>query len=175
MLYSHKLHQKAMKPPITAPAETLQLSPESLEVANCYLQLANIQQVASEMQLPVEYVTNILRRPEVRSYVNLIFADSGFNNRVTMRRAMDALLQQKFAELEQAQTGSNKDIADLLALSHKMSMDLLDREIALAKLQQGQDNIRNQVNVQINEGLGASKYASLINKLLQPDVDDKPQ
>ena len=92
---------------------------------------------------------------------------------------MDALIRQKFQDMEESSTGSNKDIAELLALSHKMSMELLDREIALEKLRQGQEQIKNQVNVQINEagGLGdGTKYGALIMKLLEADrnVDNQP-
>ncbi|NDF92803.1 MAG: hypothetical protein EB115_12695 [Betaproteobacteria bacterium] len=81
-----------------------------------------------------------------------------------MRRAMDALIQQKFQELEESGVGSSKDIAELLSLSHKMSMDLLDREIQLEKLKQGAGP-QKQVNVQINETDG-SKYGQLIHKLI---------
>jgi hypothetical protein len=95
--------------------------------------------------------------------------DTGFNNRFQMRAAMDALIKQKFQELHEAGTGSTKDISELLALSHKMSMDLLDREIQLAKAQQATGPQR-QVNVQINEGLDGSKYSHLISKLISGDV-----
>jgi transcriptional/translational regulatory protein YebC/TACO1 len=92
--------------------------------------------------------------------------DTGFNNKFEMRAAMDALIKQKFQELHESQTGSTKDIAELLALSHKMSMDLLDREIQLEKLRAGTAPQR-QVNVQINDD--ASKYSALISRLIAGD------
>ena len=150
------------------PAETLQIAPESLEVANCYLQLTDPRKVADELALTVEVVTDILKRREVKAYVDSVFMDTGYNNRFLMRRAMDALIKQKFSELEEAQAGSTKDISELLALSHKMSMDLLDREIQLEKLRAG-TGPQKQVNVQINEGLDGSKYSSLISKLISGD------
>ena len=150
------------------PAETIQIAPESLEVANCYLQLNDPRKVADELDLNIEVVTEILRRREVKSYVDSVFMDTGYNNRFLMRRAMDALIKQKFTELEEAQAGSTKDISELLALSHKMSMDLLDREIQLEKLRAGTAPSK-QVNVQINEGLDGSKYSSLINRLISGD------
>jgi hypothetical protein len=82
-----------------------------------------------------------------------------------MRRAMDALIKQKFQELEEAGAGSQKDIAELLALSHKMSMDLLDKEIQLEKIRSGTAP-QKQVNVQINEGLDGSKYSKLVHQLI---------
>lgn len=147
------------------PAEVITIAPESLEVANCYLQLNDPRKVADELDLSVEVVTEILKRREVKAYVDSVFMDTGYNNRFLMRKAMDALIKQKFTELEEAQAGSTKDISELLALSHKMSMDLLDREIQLEKLKAGTQPTK-QVNVQINEGLDGSKYSSLINRLI---------
>lgn len=81
-----------------------------------------------------------------------------------MRRAMDTLISKKFQELDEAGVGSSKDIADLLALSHKMTMEQLDREIALEKVRGS--NIKSQVNVQINDQSG-SNYGTLLDKLLK--------
>lgn len=147
------------------PAETVRISPEALEVANAYLQLNDARAVAQELDLDPETVTNLLAKREVKAYIDSVFFDSGYNNRFLMRRAMDALIKQKFSELEESQTGSTKDIAELLQMSHKMSMDLLDREIALAKAQQSTAP-QKQVNVQINEGLDGSKYSQLVQKLI---------
>jgi hypothetical protein len=147
------------------PAETVRISPEALEVANAYLQLNDARAVAQELDLDPEVVTNLLARREVKSYIDSVFFDSGYNNRFLMRRAMDALIKQKFQELEESQTGSTKDIAELLQMSHKMSMDLLDREIALEKART-QSGPQKQVNVQINEGLDGSKYSQLVQKLI---------
>ena len=147
------------------PAETVRIAPEALEVANCYLQLNDPRQVAAELDLDVETVAEYLKRREVKQYIDSVFFDSGYNNRFLMRRAMDALIKQKFSELEESQTGSTKDIAELLQMSHKMSMDLMDREIQLAKAQQA-TGPQKQVNVQINEGLDGSKYSQLVQKLI---------
>lgn len=147
------------------PAETVKISPEALEVANCYLQLQDARAVAHELDLDPETVTGYLQRREVKSYIDSVFFDTGYNNRFLMRRAMDALIKQKFAELEESQMGSTKDIADLLQMSHKMSMDLLDREIALEKARSA-TGPQKQVNVQINEGLDGSKYSQLVQKLI---------
>jgi hypothetical protein len=147
------------------PAETVRISPEALEVANAYLQLNDARAVAQELDLDPEVVTNLLAKREVKAYIDSVFFDSGYNNRFLMRRAMDALIKQKFSELEDSQPGSTKDIAELLQMSHKMSMDLLDREIALAKAQQSTAP-QKQVNVQINEGLDGSKYSQLVQRLI---------
>ena len=147
------------------PAEVIKLAPEALEVANCYLQLNDPRKVAEELDIEVEVVADYLKRREVKQYIDAVFFDSGYNNRFLMRRAMDALIKQKFQESEEAGSGSQKDIAELLALSHKMSMDLMDKEIQLEKIRSGTAP-QKQVNVQINEGLDGSKYSKLVQQLI---------
>lgn len=155
-----------MSLPTTTPAEVLDISPEALEVANCYLQTQDIDEVCSALDIPKEVITQILAKKEVKAYIDHVFFNLGFNNRFKMRAAMDAVIQKKFQELEESEMGSTKDIAELLALSHKMTMDEMSRQIELEKLQQS--NIKNQVNVQINDG--GSKYNTLIEKLLAGDI-----
>ncbi len=148
------------------PAETIKISPEALEVANAYLQLQDARKVADELDVDPQVVTNYLDRREVKQYIDTVFRDMGYNNRFLMRKAMDALIRQKFQELEESGVGSSKDIAELLQMSHKMSMDLLDREIQLEKARSQVSGPQKQVNVQINEGLEGSKYAQLVQRLM---------
>lgn len=155
-------------PALHTPAEVLDISPENLDVANAYLQFQSIKEVADTLDIGTDLVSQILSRREVRAYIDNVFLDVGFNNRFKMRSAMDALISKKFQELEEAEIGSSKDIADLLALSHKMSMDILDRQIQLEKLKES--NIKSQVNVQLNEFGSGSKYNSLLEKIMSGNV-----
>jgi len=157
-----------MLPAQTHPAETLTIDPEGLEIANCYLQTQSLTKVAEELGVSTELVASQLNRREVKSYIDQVFKDVGFNNRFKMRRAMDMLISKKFQELDEAGVGSSKDIADLLALSHKMTIEQLDREIALEKVRA--NNIKSQVNVQINDGGSGSNYGSLLERLLKPNA-----
>ena len=150
--------------PTNTPAETLRISPEGLEVANAYLQLQDLQKVATELDMPVDMVTTMLAKREVKTYIDNVFMNVGFNNQFKLRSAMDALIGQKFQELQEAGVGSGKDIADLLALSHKMTIETLDRQIALEKLKS--ESVKNQVNVQVNE-FGSGAYGNLMEKLLR--------
>ena len=150
--------------PTNTPAETLRISPEALEIANAYLQLQDLQKVAAELDMPVDMVTTMLAKREVKTYIDNVFMNVGFNNQFKLRSAMDALIGQKFQELEEAGVGSGKDIADLLALSHKMTIETLDRQIALEKLKS--ETVKNQVNVQVNE-FGSGAYGNLMEKLLK--------
>jgi len=152
--------------PVTTPAEVLDISPEALEIANCYLVSQDLQTVANELDIPTELVTQILAKKEVKAYIDHVFMNLGFNNRFKIHAAMDAVIQKKFQELEESDMGSTKDISELLALKHKMTMDELSKMIELKKLEQA-TGIKNQVNVQINEGISdGTKYGDLIQRLM---------
>jgi hypothetical protein len=155
--------------PINSPSQSINISPESLEIANAYLEFQDISKVSESLGFPNDMISEILDRREVKAYIDNIFADVGFNNRFKIRGVMDIIIQKKLEELDEADVGSGKDIADLLALSHKMSMDYLDRQIQLEKLRAG-NGPKNQVNLQLNEFGSAgdgTKYGSLISKLLE--------
>lgn len=152
--------------PVTTPAEVLDISPEALEIANCYLVSQDLQTVANELDIPTELVTQILAKKEVKAYIDHVFMNLGFNNRFKIHAAMDAVIKKKFQELEESDMGSTKDISELLALKHKMTMDELSKMIELKKLEQA-TGIKNQVNVQINEGISdGTKYGDLIQRLM---------
>lgn len=151
--------------PASHPAEVLVIDPEGLEIANCYLQTQSLAKVAEDLGISTELVASTLARKEVKTYIDGVFRDMGFNNRFKMRKAMDALISKKFQEMDEAGVGSSKDIADLLALSHKMSMEQLDREIQLEKVRAS--TIKSQVNVQINDSGNSSNYGSLLERLMK--------
>jgi hypothetical protein len=152
-------------PPTQLPSEYVHISPEALEVANCYLQCQDVREVAEQLSVGVDIITQTLAKREVRQYIDHVFMDTGFNNRVKMRSAMDAIIRKKFQEMEMADTGSNKDIIEILALSHKMRMEELDRQIKLEQLRVEKPAPHNQVNVQINDS-GGSNYDKLLARLM---------
>jgi len=154
-----------MSLPTVSPAQAIAISPEALEVANKYLETQSIVSTAEALELSQDLVADYLDRREVKAYIDGVFRDIGFNNKFKMRSLIDMIISKKLQELDEAEVGSSKDIADLLALSHKMSMDILDREIALEKVRSGGPKV--QTNVQINElGGDGTKYGSLISRLL---------
>lgn len=150
----------------STPAEVLNISPEALEIANCYLQVQDIGKVADDLEIPRDLVTQTLQRREVKAYVDQVFMNLGFNNRFKLRGVMDAIIKKKLQDMDESETGSNKDIIEILTLSHKMSMDELDRQIALEKLRQG-NSVKTQTNIQINDtASGGTNYGNLLSKLL---------
>jgi len=157
--------------PTTTPAETLAIAPESLEVANAYLTNPNIAAVSDALGVPPEIVSQILERKEVRAYINSVFFSTGFNNRFQVRDLMDTLIKKKLQDMDEADSGSSKDITEILALSHKIMIETLDKEIQLEKIRAG-NQLKQQTNIQINEGIGGSKYSSLIEQLLSKNTVD---
>lgn len=152
-----------------APAEIIKIDPESLEVANCYLQTSDIYKVSKLLDISSDVVATILKKREVKAYIDAVFKDLGYNNRTKMREVMDAVIQKKLADMAEGDVGSNKDIIDILALSHKMSMEHFDREITLEKIRAENLAAKSQVNVQINNE-GGLNYNSLLDKLLERDA-----
>lgn len=151
--------------PINSPVQALTISPEALEVANCYLQTQSISKVAEELNIAPEIVSDYLDKREVKAYIDNVFMDMGFNSRFRMRSLMDTIIQKKLEEMDEAEIGSSKDIADLLALSHKMTMETLDKQIQLEKARG--TRVQTQVNMQVNEFGGENtKYGNLISRLL---------
>lgn len=156
-----------MNLPTTTPAEALNISPEGLEIANCYLQTPDIKEVASQLDITTAVVSEILARREVKAYVDQVFYNTGFNNRFKLRNLMDTIIKKKLQDMDEAEVGSTKDISELLALSHKMTIEHMDREIKLESLRAA--NIKTQTNIQINDAAGGTKYSQLIERLMTAD------
>jgi hypothetical protein len=151
----------------TPPHQDLQVSPEDLAIANCYLTLQDIRAVGEELDVSAEIVAERLAQPALKRYIDHVYLDVGFNNRHRLGSAMDAVIKKRFQELEEAGIGSTKDIADLLMMKHKMTMDQLDRQIALEKIRRESSAPQNQVNVQINEAQPQSNYDRLLAQLMK--------
>jgi predicted transcriptional regulator len=143
------------------PAETLQISPEALEVANSFLETQSLDATAERLGITKYAVSSYLDRREVKAYVDNVFYNLGYNNRVALRTLMDKLIADKLAEMIESGTTSKKDIADLIALSHKITMGEAARDTAVTNT-----NIKTQTNVQINAPGGAN-YNELIEKLIK--------
>ncbi len=154
-------------PPSSSPAETVRISPEFLEIANCYLSKQSIQEVCLELDLPSDMIAETLNRKEVRSYINTVFADFGFNSRFKLNDLMDTIISKKLKDLNEADIGSEKDIIEILAFKHKMLMDQMAMEIKLIEVENKRTSIKQQTNVQIND---SSNYGNLIEKLMNGKI-----
>ena len=142
--------------------EITSVSPEGLEIANSYLTYGNISAVCQALNVRENVVVEVLNKREVKKYLDTIYLDQGYRNRNNIGNLLDTIIASKLEEAEESGMYSKKDLADLLQMAHKMRMDEI-------KAQSDDINIKNQTNVQINEGLpfGAGNYGELMRKLLE--------
>jgi molybdenum cofactor biosynthesis enzyme len=147
--------------------EITTISPEGLEIANCYLQYGNIRAVCDYMQVAENQVVEILNKREVKRYIDTVYLDMGYRNKNNIASLLDEMIQSKLDEAQESGVYSSKDLADLLQMAHKMRMDEIK---AMSELEKAQNtgSVRNQTNVQINEALpfGQGNYGKLMEKLL---------
>ncbi len=151
----------------------LKMSPEGLEVANSYLQLGNITEVCQELALDENTVSEYLNKREIKQYIDLVYLDRGYRNRFKIATTLDNIIEEKLSEAEESQIYTNKDLADLLQMAHKMRMDELKAIVELEKSKNSP--IKQQANIQINElPFGQGNYGKLMEKLLteEKEVND---
>lgn len=138
------------------------ISPQGLVIADTYL--ANGQDAKkTALMLGVEEqeVRRILKTPEVRSYTNSIFLETGFRNRHRMFGVLDEVINRKLEEMEETGTTSSADILELMVKYHGMKMAEMKMEKELYEVK----NVSNVKNVQVNNVIGSSDEN--YNKLLQ--------
>jgi hypothetical protein len=144
------------------------ISPEGLEIANAYLELGNIPAVSVRLKISEGKISEFLAKREVKQYVDQVYLDSGYRNRFKLAEVLDTIIDKKLDEADESEVYSTKDLADLVALSHKIRMDEMKAQTELEKARAA--NIKNQTNVQINSGdmpFGQGNYGELMKKLLQ--------
>ena len=142
------------------------MSPEGLEIANAYLELGNLPSVCATLGVDENTVQEYLGKREVKQYIDQVYLDTGYRNRFKLANTLDDLIDKKLEESEESQIYTNKDLADLIQMAHKMRMDEIK---AMAELEKAKaSNIKNQTNVQINSELpfGQGNYGKLMEKLL---------
>lgn len=138
------------------------ISPEGAKIANTYLANAcSLNDASHSLNLPTHEIYAVLQQPLVKSYVNSILRESGYRNMVVIAEKLDSLVEKKWEELEEAEIGSNKDIAELLQLAHKMRMDMSKLLQADAPKEGASFNKNTQVNV-----YGEGNYGKLMEKLI---------
>lgn len=142
----------------------LNISPEGIEIANAYLTTSSISETAKTLDLPESKISNMLETAEIKRYIDAIYLDIGYRNRFRMGQVLDEIIENKLEEARESENYTNKDLLDVISLVHKMRIEEL-------RLQQKNSEIKNQTNVQINEGpFGSGQYGKLMEKLLgEPD------
>ena len=136
-----------------------------MEVANTYLQLGSITEVCDELSLDENTVSEYLNKREIKQYIDQVYLDTGYRNRFKLADTLDNIIDEKLNEAEESQVYTNKDLADLLQMAHKMRMDEIK---AMAELEKAKTQpLKQTANIQINElPFGQGNYGKLMEKLL---------
>ena len=143
------------------------MSPEGLEIANAYLEKGSIPAVCTKLGVSENEVTEILNKREIKQYIDTVFLDTGYRNRFKISETLDMLIEKKLEESEETEIYTNKDMADLLQMAHKMRIDELKAQTDLEKAKS--QTVKTQVNIQDNSGtpFGQGNYGQLIKKLMK--------
>jgi hypothetical protein len=146
---------------IMSPDEEWKMSPEMQAVAESYLVTTDVRLTAQDLGIPKEKVTYYLNKPECKRFIDTIFLEQGYLNRHRLQDIMSEVMELKLEEMRESEMGSNKDIADLVMMLHKMRMDEVKTTTTSA-------TPSNQTNVQINNGAGfGDNYNALLQKLIK--------
>jgi len=137
----------------------LKLAPENLEVANIYLSTLDVEATANALDISQVKVTEILKEKEVKTFLDTVCQEVGYRNKHKLGKLMDDLIDKKLEELEDADISSSKDITELLALQHKMTIENKRLDIELIKAQNAGPS--TQINLQTNN------YDSLVDRILK--------
>ena len=141
------------------------ISPEGAEIANAYLENACSLKMTSEvLGIPTHEISAALHDPMVRNYVTGVLKEIGFGHMEKIAAKLDEVIEMKWEELQEAEIGSNKDIADLLQMAHKMRSDYLKTLQADTKNNAPTAQKNTQVNV-----FGEGNYGALLGKLLKDE------
>lgn len=155
-----------MSTELELPDNSYAMNPEMVAVATKYLEYSDSGLVASVLHIPVEKVVYYLNKPEVKRFINSRFLEQGCFNRDMLQRRLSEVIEKKFVEMEEAEIGSSKDIAELIALAHKMRMDEIkamqkDEDMLIKKETPKQVGNITQINNRFGDN-----YNSLLDKIL---------
>ena len=111
--------------------ELTTISPEGLEVANSYLTFGNIRAVVEQLGVHENKVVELLNKREVKKYIDTVYLDMGYRNKNNIASLLDEMIESKLDEAKESGVYSNKDLADLLQMAHKMRMDEIKAQAEL--------------------------------------------
>ena len=138
------------------------ISPEGASIANTYLANAcSLNDASRSLNIPTHEISAVLQQPLVKTYVNNILRENGYRHMVKIAEKLDQLVDRKWEELEEAEIGSNKDIAELLQLAHKMRMDM--SKLLQADTEKSAPGTIKQTQVNV---YGEGNYGKLMEKLV---------
>lgn len=147
---------------VSVDAAPAAISPEGAEIANSYLMNScSLKATADQFSMDPTEVSELLESPGVKKYISSVLQESAYRSMISIADKLDALIERKWEELEEAEMGSNKDIADLLKEAHKMRLSIA----TMLQNQMPKPGSVNQRNTQVNV-YGEGSYGRLMEKLI---------
>lgn len=142
--------------------ELTTISPEGLEIANSYILLGNIKGVAQDLGVTEYAVTQTLGNRSVKKYIDAVYFDRGYRNRNQLGALLDEMIASKLEEAIESGIYTNKDLADLMMMAHKMRMEELK-----VLGDQEKTSVGSQTNIQINDAgqWGQGNYGKLMETI----------
>lgn len=149
-----------------------ELAPESLLVAQNYMQFRDAGEVANVTGIPEGDVQKILGKREVKAFLDQVSFQMVEKNIDQIQDRFQDLIDRKFEEMEETELGSKKDIAELLESQAKMQMDLMKLRIKLMETEtkKAEQAAKQIINMQINNQNNTPEvpgYEKLIGALLE--------
>ena len=139
------------------------IGPEVARIADTYLtSMCSTVETAKKLNLEVRQIDAVVNSKHVKSYINNILRESGHRHMIKIVKSLEKVIDLKLEEMEEAEIGSNKDIADLLSLAHKMQVDIAN----LIQRDQKNNGPFTQNNTQINH-YGEGNYGKLMEMLVK--------
>lgn len=146
--------------------EQWKIAPESLLAAQTYINTLDITETAKTLQISEEDLSYHLNKKEVKRFIDTVFLDQGYLNRFKLQQTLSIIIDKKMEEMEESEVYSDKDIADLLSLAHKMRMDEINAMIKAEQIT-NKTTITKQQNIQINDW--GENYKSLLDNLVSTE------
>lgn len=143
-----------------SPTAEYKLGPEHLSFSQEYLKTLDVSKACFALGIEVEEGLHMLRKPEVKRFVDSIMMEQGYSNSNKLVALLDDVIRSKLEEAEETGIYTQKDLIDILTLQHKISQDKVNADIARSKSGTG-------VAVQINNNLESSNLGKLISSLVE--------
>ena len=96
-------------------------------------------------------VSEVLNKREIKQYIDTVFLDTGYRNRFKISETLDMLIEKKLEEADETEIYTNKDMADLLQMAHKMRIEELKAQTEMEKAKA--QVVKTQVNIQDNSAM----------------------
>lgn len=126
---------------------------DDITIADAYLNCGDTRETAFNLGISVAELQAVLTRSEVTDYINIVYKEQTATSMNRMSSLMDDIINAKRSD----GIYTEKDLADLVALQHKMLMD--NRSMAL-KEQKANQITNTQININTTP-----QYTTLLSKI----------